>query len=79
LSDLDELVSSQPRSRGALQVRRRTWHGDPRVDLRAWYLDPETGELKPGKGVIIKPAELREAIAALTKVAEQFESEGVDR
>jgi hypothetical protein len=42
-------------------------------------LDPETGELKPGKGVIIKPAELREAIAALTKVAEQFESEGVDR
>ncbi|HKY37132.1 MAG TPA: PC4/YdbC family ssDNA-binding protein [Polyangiaceae bacterium] len=75
MPDLDELVSSQPRTRGALQVRRRTWHGDDRVDLRAWYLDAETGELKPGKGVIIKPAELRETIAALIKIAEAFETE----
>jgi hypothetical protein len=71
----DELVSSQPRVRGALQIRKRTWKGKDFADAREWYLDRETGELKPGKGVTIRPSELREAIAALTKVAEAFEAE----
>jgi hypothetical protein len=75
VSERDELVSSQPRTRGALQIRRREYRGATFADIRAWYFDETTGELKPGKGATIRPAELRETIAALTKIAEAFERE----
>lgn len=75
MSDLDNLISSQPRTRGALQVRKRTYRGKAFCDIRAWYLDEQTNELKPGKGVTVRPEELRETIAALAKAVEMFEAE----
>lgn len=75
MDDLDELVCSIPRARGALQIRRRTYRGTEFADVRAWYLHPEDGTLQPGKGGTVRPSELREVIAALTKIAEAFEAE----
>ena len=75
MSGRDDLIASIPRSRGAIQIRRREYKGADFADVRQWYLDAVTGELKPGKGCTIRPSELRETIAALTSIAEAFEAE----
>lgn len=76
MSGRDDLIASVPRNRGAIQVRWREFKGHDLCDVRQWYLDPETGELKPSpKGVSLRPEEIREVAAALLQTAEALEAE----
>lgn len=76
MSGRDDLICSVPRNRGAIQVRRREYKGADLADVRLFYLDPVDGTLKPSpKGCALRPDELREVIAGLTQIAEQFEAE----
>lgn len=75
MSERDELIASVPRTRGAIQIRKREYRGATFADVRSWYFDEVTGELKPGKGATIRPGEIREVIAALEQIASAFESE----
>ena len=76
MSGRDDLICSVPRNRGAVQVRRREFKGRDLCDVRQWYLDAETGELKPSpKGVSLRPEEIREVAAGLLQTAEALEAE----
>lgn len=76
MSGRDELICSVPRNRGAIQVRLREFKGRDLVDARQWYLDAQTGELKPSpKGVALRPEEIREVAAGLLQAAEKLEAE----
>lgn len=76
MSGRDDLVASIPRSRGALQVRRREYKGHDYADVRLFFLHPEDGTLQPSpKGCSIKPHEIREVAAALLKLAADYEAE----
>lgn len=75
MSGRDDLICSIPRSRGAVQVRLREYKGTEFTDVRAWYFDEHTNELKPGKGCTVRPSELREVAAGLLKAAETLEAE----
>lgn len=79
-SSIDDLISSQVRPRGTLQIRKRRWKGSDFADVREWYAERyQQGALKPGRGVTIKPSELRETIAALTRIADLFAAEAAER
>lgn len=49
---------------------RRDFKGFPLVDIRVWFDDAATGELRPGKGVSIKLEALPEIVAALSGLIE---------
>lgn len=67
-----EIVAEIPKnSRECYRVVRRVYKGYPLVDIRVWFDDATTGELRPsGKGVTIKLEVLPEIVAALSGLVE---------
>lgn len=67
-SDAGERISTIERKEGEqLRLERRSYNGYPFLDLRVWF-QGDDGEWRPTKkGLSIKPRELDEVIAALTK------------
>jgi len=53
------------------RVTRREFKGHPLADVRVWFDDATTGELRPGKGVCIQVEVLPAIVEALTKIAER--------
>ena len=71
MTDLDEPIATIGRGeRGEIRIARKTYNGSPPyVDVRSWYYDEHTGDLRPGKGVTLRMGELREVAHALQGVA----------
>jgi hypothetical protein len=67
----DVIITEIPKnSREVYRVVRRDFKGYPLVDVRIWFDDATTGELRPGKGVSIKLEVLPEIVAALSGLIE---------
>lgn len=65
------IVAQIPKnSREVYRIMRRDFKGFPLVDIRVWFDDATTGELRPGKGVSIKLEALPEIVAALSGLIE---------
>ena len=70
-STADEIVCEIPKNgREVYRVMRRTFKGHKLVDVRVWFDDATTGELRPGKGVSLKLESLPEIVAALSGLIE---------
>jgi hypothetical protein len=66
-----EIIAEIPKnSREVYRVGRRDFKGFPLVDIRVWFDDATTGELRPGKGVSIKLESLPAIVAALSGLIE---------
>jgi hypothetical protein len=66
-----EIIAEIPKnSREVYRVVRRDFKGYPLVDVRVWFDDATTGELRPGKGVSLKLESLPEIVAALSGLIE---------
>ena len=62
----DEIIAEIPKNRREVyRIVRNTYKGHRLIDVRVWYDEPETGELRPGKGVSIKVEALPEIIVVL--------------
>lgn len=65
------VVAEPPKTqREVYRVMRRTFKGYRLADIRVWFDDPDTGELRPGKGVSIKadaPPEIVKALAGMVE------------
>jgi hypothetical protein len=62
------LLAEIPKNqREVYRVFERTYKGHRLVDIRTWYDDLTTGELRPGKGVSIKAECLPQILDALHK------------
>lgn len=57
-------------SREHYRVTRRIFKGYPLVDVRVWFDDATTGELRPGRSVSIKLEVLPKIVAALSGLIE---------
>lgn len=67
-----DIVAEIPKnSREVYRIVRRDFKGFPLVDVRVWFDDATTGELRPGKGVSIKVEVLPEIISALSSLIEE--------
>ncbi len=67
-----EIVAEIPKnSREVYRIARRDFKGLPLVDVRVWFDDAAAGELRPGRGVIIKLEVLPEIVAALSSLIEE--------
>ncbi len=67
-----EIVAEIPKnSREVHRVVRRTFNRHRLIDVRVWFADFTTGELRPGKGVSIKLESLPEIVAALAGLIER--------
>ncbi len=58
-------------AREVYRITRLDFKGYPLVDIRVWFDDATTGELRPGKGVSIKAEVLPEIVAALSGLIER--------
>lgn len=68
--DEGQLVAEIPRGdRDVYRIRACEYRGAKYVDLRIFYAEQPGGELKPGKGVTIRPAALGDVIKALQLAA----------
>jgi hypothetical protein len=66
-----EIIAEIPKNgREVYRITRRTFKGYPLVDVRIWFDDATTGELRPGKGVSLKLESLPEIVAALAGLIE---------
>lgn len=66
-----EIIAEIPKnSREVYRITQRTFNGYALIDLRIWFDDATTGELRPGKGVSIKVDALPEIVAALAGLIE---------
>ncbi|MEF8753335.1 MAG: transcriptional coactivator p15/PC4 family protein [Accumulibacter sp.] len=67
-----DIVAEIPKnSREVYRIVRRDFKGYPLVDVRVWFDDATTGELRPGKGLSIKLESLPEIVAALSSLIER--------
>ncbi|MBK7674396.1 MAG: transcriptional coactivator p15/PC4 family protein [Candidatus Accumulibacter sp.] len=67
----DVIIAEIPKnSREVYRITRRDFKGYPLVDVRIWFDDATTDELRPGKGVSIKLEALPEIVAALSGLIE---------
>ena len=66
-----KIIAEIPKNqREVYRVVARTFKGYRLVDIRVWFDDPDTGELRPGKGVSIKLETLPEIVKALAGLME---------
>jgi len=66
-----EIVAEIPKnSREVYRIVRRDFKGYRLVDVRVWFDDATTGDLRPGKGVSIKVEVLPEIASALSGLIE---------
>ena len=66
-----EIIAEIPKnSRDVSRVVRRDFKGFPLVDVRVWFDDATTGELRQRKGVSIKLEVLPEIVAGLSSLIE---------
>lgn len=66
-----EIIAEIPKnSREVYRIIRRDFKDFPLVDVRVWFDDATTGELRPGKGVCLKAEVLPEIVAALSGLIE---------
>lgn len=68
--DGEIIAEIQKNQREVYRVTARTLKGYRLADVRVWFDDPETGALRPGKGVYIKAECLPEIVAALAGMVE---------
>jgi len=67
----DEIIAEIPKNqREVYRVVRRSFKGYKLVDVRVWFDDSETGDLRPGKGVSIKAELLPDVVKALAGLIE---------
>jgi hypothetical protein len=57
-------------SRQVYRIVRHSFKGVPLVDIRVWFADATTGELRPGKGLSLKLEVLPEIVATLAALIE---------
>lgn len=78
MEEKDFLVSEfQKNARETVRVRLTTYQGRDLIDIRCFYKDPETGEMKPGKGIALRRELLPQLKEAISK-AEDMASENAD-
>lgn len=66
-----EVIAEVPKNqREVYRVMARSFKGHRLADVRVWFDDPDTGELRPGKGVSLKVEVLPEIINALAGLVE---------
>ena len=66
-----EIVAEiQKNSRQVYRVTRHSFKGYPLVDIRVWFADATTGELRPGKGLSLKLEVLPEIVTTLAAIIE---------
>jgi hypothetical protein len=68
--DGDILAEIPKNSRQVYRIVRHRFKGYPLVDVRVWFADDATGELRPGRGVSLKLEVLPEIVAALSGLIE---------
>lgn len=70
-----ELLAEVPRGeRDVYRLRLCEFKGHRYLDLRSWFPDRATGELRPGKGVTLKLTALPQIIEALQKAAQMVKT-----
>ena len=57
-----------------VRVRLTEFKGHELIDIRGWYEDRETGEMKPGKGITLKRDLLPDLLELLHKAEEVMKS-----
>lgn len=60
-------------AREVVRVRRTEYQGRALLDVRIWYPDVVTGEMRPGKGLALRVeqlGDLREALSTAASVLE---------
>jgi len=76
--EVDGIVLSEP---GATNVRKaavREWKGHHSVDVREFYVDKSTGELKPSpKGLSLKPAEWAFLVQHMDTISDRLSEKDV--
>lgn len=66
-----EVIAEVPKNqREVYRVMSRSYKGHRLADVRVWFDDPETGELRPGKGISLKAEVLSDIIKALAGLVE---------
>lgn len=66
-----EIIAEIPKnSREVYRITRHAFKGHDLVDVRVWFDDATTGELRPGKGVTLKLESLPQIVAALSGLIE---------
>lgn len=70
-----------PRKDGTeeLRVALKSYRGHPFVDVRAWYVDRDSGEWRPGKGATIKIREIAQLASALDEALKHIGPTGAIR
>lgn len=63
--DGEIIAEIEKNSREVYRVMARTFKGYRLADVRVWFDAPDTGELRPGKGISIKVDALPEIVEAL--------------
>lgn len=67
-----DIVAEIPKnSREVYRIERRDFKGFPLVDVRIWFDDAATCELRPDKGLSIKLESLPEIVAARSGLIEE--------
>ena len=56
---------------GEITIKEVTRNGNMFVDIRKWYVDRKSDELKPGKGIAIPVEQIEDVYEALTKYMEE--------
>lgn len=73
--DEGTIVADVPRGERAVdRVRICAYRGHTFVDVRQWFIDRATNELRPGKGATLRPESLPEIITALQKAAQMVKA-----
>jgi hypothetical protein len=69
----ETVLAEIPRARGeVLRISVGAWKGRLLTQIRLWYRD-QSGELRPGKGVALKPDEIEQTITALQAARDRIE------
>lgn len=61
-------------SREVVRVRRTEYEGRALLDVRTWYPDLVTGEMRPGKGLALRVEQLDDLRQALSTAASVLET-----
>lgn len=65
--DDERTVGTTEYGRDELRVRCVKANGEDYVDVRKWYPDKATGEMKPGKGLFVRYEEVQWVVDQLLK------------
>jgi hypothetical protein len=78
--DSEKPIGEVTTDNGVITVKEVTLKGNTYVDIRKWYVERKTDELKPGKGIAIPAEQLEEVVEILNNLlnTEDYEEDEVD-